>query len=98
MGIAINLLKAPHIGVRDLKENLSKFLRGNAPLVITDHGRPVDVILPYEDMMNLVDIVDEITDAGTLKTVLEGKKAVSSGASGVAVARLFKAVRAKRKK
>jgi prevent-host-death family protein len=98
MSIAINLLKAPHVGVRDLKENLSKFLRGKSPLVITDHGQPVDVILPYSDMMNLVEIVDEITDPQTTKTVLEGKKAIQSGAKGVAVSGLFKAVRAKRKR
>jgi prevent-host-death family protein len=97
MGIAINLLKAPHIGVRDLKENLSRFLRGKDPLVITDHGQPVDVILPYADMMNLVEIIDEITDPRTVKTVLEGKKAIKSGAKGVAVSGLFRAVRAKRK-
>lgn len=97
MGIAINLLKAPHVGVRDLKENLSRFLRGKAPLVITDHGQPVDVILPYADMMNLVEIIDEITDPRTTKTVLEGKKAVKAGAKGVAVSGLFKAIRAKRK-
>ena len=97
MGIAINLLKAPHVGVRDLKENLSKFLRDKTPLVITDHGQPVDVILPYAAIMNLVEIIDEITDPRTIKTVLEGKKAVKSGAKGVAVSGLFNAVRAKRK-
>ena len=97
MNIAAGLLKAPHIGVRDLKENLSKLLKGKNPLVITDHGQPVDVIVPYDDMMCLIDIVDEITDPETLATVLEGKRAVKAGAKGVPVSGLFKAARAKRK-
>lgn len=97
MNIAASLLKAPHIGVRELKENLSKWLQSKNTLIITDHGQPVDVIVPYDDMMTLVDIVDEITDPQTLATVLEGKRAVKTGAKGVPVSNLFKAVRAERK-
>lgn len=97
MNIAAGLLRAPHIGIRDLKENLSKLLQNKNPLVITDHGQPVDVIVPYNDMMSLVDIVDEITDPETLSTVLEGKRAVKASAKGVPVSRLFKVIRAKRK-
>ena len=97
MSIAISLLKAPHVGIRDLKENLSKFLKKNSPLVITERGEPVDVILPYSEMMDLVDIFEEATDPETLATVLEGKKAVKAGSKGVPVPNLFKAIREKRK-
>lgn len=97
MNIAVGLLKAPHIGVRDLKENLSKLLRSKNPLVVTDHGQPVDVIVPYDDMMALIDIVDEITDPETLATVMEGKRAIKAGAKGVPVSNLFKVIRAERK-
>ncbi len=97
MNIAAGLLKAPHIGVRDLKENLSKLLQSKNTLIITDRGQPVDVIVPYNEMMYLIDIIDEITDPETLTTVLEGKKAVKAGSKGVPVSGLFKAVRAKRK-
>lgn len=96
MSIAASLLKAPHIGIKDLKENLSKLLGSKDPLVITDHGKPVDVIVPYEDMLNLIDIIEEVTDPETLATVLEGKKAVKAGAKGVPVSQLFKSIRASR--
>lgn len=97
MSIAIDLLKAPHVGIRDLKENLSKFLKKNSPLVITERGEPVDVILPYSEMMDLVDIFEEATDPATLAMVLEGKKAIKAGSKGVPVSNLFKAIREKRK-
>ena len=45
MGIAINLLKAPHIGIRDLKERLSHFLKRTQPVIVTDHGEPTKVIV-----------------------------------------------------
>lgn len=97
MSIAIGLLKAPHVGIRDLKENLSKFLKKNSPLIITERGEPIDVILPYSEMMDLVDIFEEATDPATLAMVLEGKKAIKAGSKGVPVSNLFKAIREKRK-
>lgn len=90
MGIAAGLLRAPHVGIRDLKENLSRLLKSGDPLVVTERGRPVDVILPYADMMNLIDIIDEMTDTETLATVMDGKKAIASGARGVSATRLFR--------
>jgi len=58
MGIATDLLKADHIGIRELKKKLSaSFLK--KPLIITDRRMPVSVNLPYSDMLELIDILDE---------------------------------------
>ena len=65
MIMAINILKAPHVGVRELKEKLSAFLKGDKPLVVTDHGAPTNVILPYDDVLELLDILDELNDSET---------------------------------
>lgn len=92
MNIAIALLKANHIGIRDLKEHLStKFLKDI--LVITDRGIPVSVNLPYSDVLELTDILDELADPKTIKTVLEGRKAIKAGAKGIAVSCLFNRIR-----
>lgn len=96
MSIAAELLKAPHVGIRDIKEHLSRRLLKDM-LVITDRGAPVSVNLPYSDVLELIDIMDELTDLETVATVQEGRKALQEGAKGVPVTQLFKRIRAKRK-
>ena len=96
MSIAADLLRAHHIGIRDLKGHLStKFL--DEILIITDRGTPVSVNLPYSDVLELIDIVDELADLETMATVAEGRKAVKAGAKGIPVSNLFDRIRAKRK-
>jgi len=93
MGIATDLLKADRVGIRELKKKLSaSFLK--KPLIITDRKSPVSVNLPYSDMLELIDILDELSDIETLNIVKEGKKAIYSGAKGISVSDVFK----KRKK
>lgn len=97
MSIATDILKSHHIGIRDLKEHLSKLLKTNEPLVVTDRGTPINVILPYSDMLELMDILDELSDLETLKAIQEGRKAIKAGAKGIPVSNLFNEIRSKRK-
>ncbi len=96
MSIATELLKAPHVGIRDIKEHLSRRMLKDM-LVITDRGSPVSVNLPYSDVLELADIMDELTDLEAQATIQEGRKAIQEGAKGIPVARLFKKIRAKRR-
>jgi prevent-host-death family protein len=89
------------MGVKDLRVRLAETLRKDDPLIVTQHGHPSKVIISYEDMLEIVDILDEMQDSDTIKTILEGKQAVRQGAKGIAVSKLFKRMRArisKRKK
>ena len=96
MSIATELLRANHVGIRDFKEHLStKSL--NETLVITDRGAPVSVNLPYSDVLELMDILDELSDPETIKAVQEGRKAIKAGAKGIPVSTVFNKIRAKRK-
>jgi len=97
MNIATILLKAPHIGVRELKEKLSAFLKREEPLVVTDHGSPTSVILPYDDMVELLDVLDELNDMETRELVREGRKSIQSGAAGIPVFEGHSKTTAKRK-
>ena len=93
--IAMDLLKASHVGIRELKEQLTtKFLK--EPLVITDRGIPISVNLPYSDVIELIDILDEIADSDTVKTVQEGREAIKSGAKGIPITNLFKRIKENR--
>ncbi len=94
MSISSSMMKARHIGVRELRLHLSKRLKSKNPLVITEHGTPTKVIVSYDDMLDLVDILDELQDAGTLRAVTRARNAVKKGAKGIAVSRLFRRLRA----
>lgn len=85
MEIALDLLKAKHVGVRELKDGLSSFFKKDAPLVVTEHGVPSRVIVPYDDMLELLDIIEEIDDRETSALVAEGRRAVRKGAKGIPV-------------
>jgi len=51
--------------------------------LITEHGHPAGVFLPYEDALELVDIIDELNDKDVLKMIAEGRRAIHKGAHGV---------------
>jgi PHD/YefM family antitoxin component YafN of YafNO toxin-antitoxin module len=97
MTLASILLKAPHIGVRQFKARLSRFLKSKNPLIITDRGVPVEIVIPYVEALEMVDLIDEATDLETLSLVQEGRDAIKKGAKGISVERLFKKIRKERK-
>ena len=97
MSIATDILKSHHIGIRDLKEHLSKLLKKNEPLVVTHRGTPVKIILPYSDMLELMDILDELSDLETLQAIQEGRKAIKARAQGIPVSKLFNKIKSKHK-
>lgn len=92
VSITTDILKAEHIGIRELKEHLCK-VNLEKTLVITDRGRPISVNLPYEDILELVDMLDELTDAETLAVIAEARAAIKAGAKGIPVSNLFRRLR-----
>ncbi|UCE18708.1 MAG: type II toxin-antitoxin system Phd/YefM family antitoxin [Gemmatimonadota bacterium] len=89
MRIASAILKAERVGIRNLSENLSKLLNEGKPYVITDHGKPKQVLLPYDEMMELIDILDELSDPETLSLIKEGRKDIASGKAGIPLSALW---------
>ena len=97
MTVATALLNARYIGVRDLREHLFKRLKGNKVIVVTERGAPTKVILSYQDVVELIEVLDELRDQAAIQSVQEGRKVVKAGAGGIPVNRLFNQVRASRK-
>lgn len=93
MKLSTTLLKAPHVGIRDLKAHFSKLLKDYPTMIITDRGKPKNVIVSYNEILELIDIIDEITDKTTLNLVQEGRKAINKGSKGVPVSELFSKMR-----
>jgi hypothetical protein len=83
MTLATALLRAPRIGAREFRNKACSFINMGRTYLITEHGHPAGVFLPYGDVLELVDIVDEFNDKKALKMVAEGRRAIRKGARGV---------------
>jgi antitoxin (DNA-binding transcriptional repressor) of toxin-antitoxin stability system len=98
MVISSDLLRAERVGVRELREQLSKKIKKGKLIVVTDHGDPINVLIPYEDILELIDILEEIQDSETLQTIHAGRAAVREGAKGISVSDVFKKIKSHRNK
>ena len=97
MTVVTALLNAKHIGVRDLREHLSKRLKEKKAIVVTEHGAPTKVILSYQDVVELIEVLDELQDRAAIQAVQEGRKEIKAGREGIPVSRLFHRIREARK-
>lgn len=97
MTFSAMLLKAPHVGVREFKSNLSKFIKTKSPFIVTDRGLPVEVMIPYPEIVEIAELMDEATDSGTLRAVQEGRSAIKNKTKGASVSMLFDKIKKKNK-
>ncbi len=94
MMMSTALIQASYVGVRELRAQLFQRLKSDKTLIVTEHGTPTRVIVAYQDMVDLVEMLDEIQDAKTLKAVQNARKGLKRGTKGISVSRLFKQMRA----
>jgi len=79
------LLRAPRIGVREFRNKACAFIRAGKFYLVTEHGRPAGVFMPYEDALELTELIDELNDKKLLKTIAEGRRAIHKGAKGISL-------------
>lgn len=89
MAIAQKILRSEHVGVKQLKNNLSEYLREKSTLVVTNRGKPTNVILSYDEAMDLIDLVEELSDPELIEAIREGREAIKDGSEGVSVDETF---------
>jgi hypothetical protein len=85
MTLSKALLRAKSVGVRNFRNGASGFIRSHQFIIVTEHGKPESVLLPYNDMLEIVDILEELEDKETVKTIAEGRRAIKRGARGIPV-------------
>jgi len=83
MTLAGALLRAKRVGAREFRNKACSFIRAGKAYLVTEHGHPAGVFLPYEDAIELADIIDELNDKKLLKIIAEGRRAISRGARGI---------------
>jgi len=90
MTISNALLRARSVGVRNFRDSASRFIGKHGMLIITEHGNPRSVLLPYNDILEIVDILEELENKKVLRLVAEGRRAIAKGVKGIQVSASFK--------
>ena len=78
----IELLKAEHVGIRELKARLSEYVHGKPPVIATDRGRPLKVLLGYREIIGLLEMIKDLTDARLMRVLGGGARAIRKGGEG----------------
>ena len=85
-----NLLrKAKPVNVREAQAQLSKLIKSKSPSMVLSRGKPVSFLVPYDDMLKLVETLDELKDKKLLDEIECARKEYSEGKS-IPAERLFK--------
>ena len=87
---ASNLLrKAKPVNVREAQAQLSKLIQSKSPSMVLSRGKPVSFLVPYEDMLDLVETLDELKNRKLLGE-MEGARKDHAHGKAVPAERLFK--------
>ncbi len=95
VNISSAIMKANHFGIKDLRSNASSKIFEKI-FVVTTKGKPISVNLPYSDILNLIDMIDEISDPETLSLVKEHRDAVKTSQKFIPASNLFQKIRKNR--
>ena len=89
MSTASLLRKAKPVNVREAQAQLSKLIRSKSPSMVLSHGKPVSFLVPYEEMLDLVETLDELKDTKLLREIERARTEYAQGKT-VPAERLFK--------
>ena len=68
-----------YVGVRELRTNLAGMLKSRQSYFVTDHGKPVKAMIPYEVLLELLEILEELKDKALTQEVAQGRKEYQQG-------------------
>ncbi len=91
MTVASLLRKAKPVNVREAQAKLSQLIRSKSPSMVLSHGKPVSFLVPYEEMLDLLDMLEELKDAKLLQEIARARGEYASG-KAIPVERLFKKI------
>ena len=77
---ALTMVKTgEYIGARQLRQQLAHVLKSEKPFFVTEHGRPVKVMISYGKFLDLLEAVEELKDSFLIREVAQGRKEYSTG-------------------
>ena len=73
------LRKAKPVNVREAQAKLSQLIKSKSPSMVVSHGKPVSFLVPYEEMLDLVEMLDELKDRKLLEEIARGRSEYTKG-------------------
>ena len=83
------LKKAKSVGVREAQAKLSKLIEASNPTIITSHGVPKSLLISYDEMLEILEVLEELKDKRLIEEIARARKEYEEGLS-VPAERLFK--------
>lgn len=80
---SIDLLRAEHVGIRELKANISSYAHARKSIIATDHGKPIKVLVSYKVMVSMLEMLRDLLDTKMSSALRRGRKAIATGAAGI---------------
>ena len=80
MGALALVRKGEYIGARELRQRLSQVIRSEKPFFVTEHGKPVKVMVSYAAFLELLEAVEELRDNFLVREVAQGRTEYGKGA------------------
>lgn len=79
------------VNVREAQANLSRLIRSKKPSLVLSHGKPVSFLVPYDEMLDLLDMLDELKDQKLLEEIARARSEYAEG-KAVPAERLFRKI------
>lgn len=83
------LRAAKPVNVREAQARLSRLIRSKTPSLVLAHGKPVSFLMPYEEMLDLLETLDELKDRRLLEDIARARSEYAAG-KAVPAERLLK--------
>ncbi len=83
------LRKAKPVNVREAQAKLSQLIRSKSPSMVLSHGKPVSFLVPYEEMLDLVEMLDELKNRRLIQEIARSRGEYVKG-KAVPAERLFR--------
>jgi len=75
------LRQSKPVNVREAQAGLSRLIRSKKPSLVISRGKPVSFLVPYEEMLDLLEMLDDLKDQKLLEEIslarleyIEGKE------------------------
>src|SRR5205814_1916495 len=84
-----DLLRGEYIGVKELRQRIAHLLRSDRPRIVTERGKPRQVLIAYDKVVELIEILEELRDRKLMRDLERARAAYRKG-GGVALSQLAK--------
>ena len=83
------LRQSKPVNMREAQATLSRLIRSKKPSLVLSHGKPVSFLVPYEEMLELLERLDDLKDQKLLDEIARARLEYAEG-KAVPAERLFR--------